>query len=236
MLLRTSYKMKPPTSARLQNGHPLADKLVACYLLNEGSGIKAFDSSGRGKIVTIKGNVDWVPGKLGRCLGFPGQVGDYCSATIKSITGKLSFVCWFKLDSYVESAGLIDGGFETDYLFGFFTGKKVRFYVNGATNFAQSSKADFDTDIEWHQLAGTFDGETIKIYVDGREDGTGESTQYPNGRTTFEIGRYAGLFQMDGKIGNILIYNRALCASEIAWLYINPFLIFERRVWTRMLK
>ena len=227
------YNQKPLPGDLLDYGNWASHNLAGLWFFNEDFGNKVYDLSGNGNTATFGGNVAWVPGKFGSCLNFPGGEFDKGSATIQSITGNFSFVTWFKLNSYVANGAIIDGVYNADYLFGYFTGNKVRFYVNGFNNVAESTKADFDTDIDWHQLAGTFDGQNIRIYIDGVQDGIDASTTYPTGRTTFDIGAYDGSGTLDGKIDHILAYHHGsqppLSASEIVSLYYNPFQMVRTR-------
>lgn len=78
-------------------------------------------------------------------------------------------------------------------------------------------------DGKWHYLAGTYDGSFIRFYVDGTEVGAG--TQWVNtigyGLTTnnnLTIGAYDGTCSLPfpGYIDEVIIWNRALSAEEIA--------------------
>ena len=51
--------LKPPLGARLIPGHPLANGLVGCWLMNEGSGNKVYDLSGNGNSGTLTNGPEW---------------------------------------------------------------------------------------------------------------------------------------------------------------------------------
>ena len=53
------------------------DSVVGVWLLDEGKDNTTRDSSGNGHDGELKGNVNWVEGKFGKALEFPGIVGNY---------------------------------------------------------------------------------------------------------------------------------------------------------------
>jgi len=83
----------------------------------------------------------------------------------------------------------------------------------------------------WHQVVGTFDGVNVKVYVDGLYENSGALVGVIQVQSN-EI--YIGLSETstpgwwNGGIDHILLYNRALSASEISQLYRKPFCTFER--------
>ena len=69
--------IKPPLGAQLNFGHPLAQGLVGCWLMNEGCGPIVYDLSGNGNHGTCENMTGtatsgWVPGKFGHALAFDG--------------------------------------------------------------------------------------------------------------------------------------------------------------------
>jgi hypothetical protein len=77
----------------------------------------------------------------------------------------------------------------------------------------------------WVHIVGTYDGSTIKLYRDNVLDG---SLSYTGGvqydTDGFYIGRRhdaggAGSIYWNGKIGQTMIWNRALTSAEVTELY-----------------
>jgi parallel beta-helix repeat protein len=80
---------------------------------------------------------------------------------------------------------------------------------------------------EWHHFAMVHNGTNIAVYVDGEPKGSGTASFYTSG-TKFRIGDGAsgnndipkrGPF--DGKIDDVMLFNRVLSAGEVEQLYIE---------------
>ncbi len=225
--------LKPARGIQLNKSHPLARGLVGYWLFNEGSGNKVFDLSGNGNEGTITGTApSWYGGKFGFVVMLPGT-DEYITVTdFPGILGGFSISMWIKQNAYVDGCGLLDANGGTDYLFGYFKGNKVRFYVGGFTQFVESSKTDFNTDLNWRHIAGTYDGATIRLYINGVIHGTTKASAVGSSgaETSFEIGVYNLTTYFDGFIDIPSFYKRALSAPEIALIYRKPFCMFERAV------
>ncbi|MBI1969562.1 PQQ-binding-like beta-propeller repeat protein, partial [Candidatus Woesearchaeota archaeon] len=66
---------------------------------------------------------------------------------------------------------------------------------------------------EWHHLVGTYDGQTVRLYVDGLEGSAIPAPNLPldnNGDVTIGGPNHF----MDGRIDEVVIYNRALSLQE----------------------
>ena len=75
---------------------------------------------------------------------------------------------------------------------------------------------------EWAHVAGTWDGSTQKVYINGVENQSGSKTgTITYGSQDVIIGNLEGAtgFYYDGKIGPILVYDKALTATEITQNY-----------------
>ncbi len=117
--------------------------------------------------------------------------------------------------------------------------------INGAVFSIAGNRAGFTTadfiETDWNQYVGRFDGSNIEIFVNSIL-GTTSSTGTING-TNRNIYLGANFFPgtpgssnadrwFDGQIREVSIYNRALSASEIQQLYINPDLpILDDPIW-----
>jgi len=111
------------------------------------------------------------------------------------------------------------------------------FYINPGDETIGSGAKILNTIISnvWTTLAGTYDGVNIKIYQDGILGDTEPLVQaIPNSAWPVIIGGYYSLsYLLPGNIDYVMIYNRALSASEIALLYNKPFCGFR---WTNIIQ
>ena len=80
----------------------------------------------------------------------------------------------------------------------------------------------------WYHIVGTYDGTTARLYVDGVEENSAARTP-ANPSTPLELGGYSnGAGDFDGKIALAYAYERALVASEVAFLYAHPYALITR--------
>ena len=94
--------LKPIRGIRQNKSHPLARGLVGYWLLNEGTGEKAFDLSDNGNTGTLQGDTHFVPGKFGSALDLDGT-GDYVSCGVASnfnITDQITMAAWVSVDDF----------------------------------------------------------------------------------------------------------------------------------------
>lgn len=90
-------------------------------------------------------------------------------------------------------------------------------------------------------VVGTYDGSAsssgIRLYlngnrVDNADDKAGSYTAMHNFSQAAAIGRFLtdSTGYSNGRKNEVCIYNRALSAAEIAWLYSNPYAMFQRQI------
>lgn len=249
MLIRTAYKMKPPPSVRINYGHPLADKLIACWLFNEGSGVTAFDSSGRGHHGTLTGGATWTTGKYGRALDLDGTNGYIAVPDHDDFTPALHPFS-ISMDVYIHDAmgfplankGVYneDGEWRfvvlgDDFIYNLFSDESVDNCQIGRRYDTEMSA--FEN--QWVHLVGTADGGILstgfRIYINGLrvDDRTIEGN--PGSFVTVEnlthdvwLGRYAHTYA-DGVYDNVMMWRRVLTPSDITKLCVNRFCMFERK-------
>ena len=65
--------MEPAVCASIPPVHPLAQRLAGCWLLNEGAGAMAHDTSGHRHSGTFSGAPTWSQGPFGRAVEFDGD-------------------------------------------------------------------------------------------------------------------------------------------------------------------
>jgi len=203
--------------------------LVGYWPLDEGSGNIAYDKSGNGNngtLVNMEAG-DWVDGVSGKALSFDG-VDEYISlpATQDFASATLTIAAWIKADNFATYRGLItikETHF-TDYLV-------IRGNNSGFTLLIEDGnvvKANTDTPAlstgQWIHVAFVQNGSGWKFYLDGELSTlTDETETYCTDHLTISDVRigcsdWASKY-FDGLIDEVLIYNRALSATEIKALY-----------------
>ncbi len=180
---------------------------------------QAADSSGHGRHADLFGDSSWVEGRVGNAISFDG-VGDYAQ-TLTSFpppaTGSVVF--WMKSAGIPSSEQAIFGVRDTWEVLHRTTGI-VQFNVNGASGndiISVSSVAG-----AWHHIVATFSSpdDTYEIYVDGQLDSSGSATMNDQKESFLSFGTRTGSSQYwEGKLDEMQIFNRRLCADEISKMF-----------------
>jgi len=238
-----SGNFKPPLWAQLNLDHPLARGLVGCWLLNETSGNKTHDYSGQGNTGTLTNMNDppiatsgWVPGPHGGALAFDGS-NDYVQCGDVNFpvgASPRTVVVWLQRNSsanFPKYEHPFKYGTSTAYqdfgMYGVVNTKDIEFRGNAY---------DFDTgidldDVLWHQISLVFDGTYLMAYKDAFLISTTNRSLLNtvlSSVTQFRIGMSgSGIESWNGLVSSVSIYNRALSAEEIAYLYAFPFCMYE---------
>jgi len=235
--------IKPPYWKQINHLHPLARGLGGCWLFNEGIGDKLNDLSGNGNYGIING-AEWIPGKDGHALSFNGS-SDYVNcgnASPLALTESYTLVGRFNTD--IDRAGnqfilgrFTDGAYR-GYAFRILTDEKLQYIhrVQGASEGGTlgnliTSRSTYN-DGNWHFVAGVFAvGVGSKMFIDGLLVGadttrTDAIPSYTNSGRLF-VGAQDAIFKrhFEGIIDSAYIYNRALSAEEIKWLYREPYVM-----------
>lgn len=230
------YNQKPLLGTLPNYAHPLTPN-VGAWLFNENSGNKVFDLSGNGNHGTFGAGTaapTWVLGRTGSALEFDGTE-DYVNIPSSSdfdlATGTISF--WTKKKTadteYIFSVIQLPN---TDYFHIVLTGAptgKINVEIEDGnvkkTTLYTDSLRILDTN--WHHIVVTQNGTEMSIYIDGvKSTVTGTNSDYFLDHLTawsVDIGRAREALYYDGIINDVMIYNRALSASEIRQLYIDPY-------------
>jgi hypothetical protein len=224
--------VKPARGLQLSISSELSRDLILCALFNEGSGSRAQDLSGHKVAGTLAGNTTWSPGLFGASLKLDGS-GDYVSFAAKDwmVAGKVTVLAWVnptaieEVNRYVLSKG---DSYVLDAMRGLSGWDYPHFYISG-TRATSSKKLTAGV---FGQLAGTYDGAVIRIYLNGQQTG---STNYTGGIPSSSESLYVAVDKwtaggFNGCISHVMIWKRALSAAEIAYLYREPFCMFEAKV------
>ena len=205
----------------------LTQGLVGYWSLDEGNGQTANDSSGNGNNGTLTNGPKWTTGKNIGALDFDGT-NDYVdlgSGSSLDITSTLTLSAWIKPDvvsgdRHIVAKASSNNVSNRAYFIRAQNANAQFVIVQGGTANAIAQTSAF-TAGQWTHIVGTYDGVTQRIYIDGVEKNSTART----GAIDSETGKaYIGTIfptnaLFDGQIDEVRIYNRALSASEIRFLY-----------------
>ena len=148
--------------------------------------------------------------------------------SIDSITGDLTLSTWIKRSSgVVRDMTIISthqglGDFTRPYDLNIFSSLANFRMGNGVAQFSADSTATL-VDDTWYHLVGTIEGTAMKMYVDGIQAGTATFSGTRQTGIKVIVGAHSttGGRIFRGAIDDARIYNRALSAEEIRYLYNN---------------
>ena len=207
--------------------HLLSYGLVGCWLFNEGSGGQVYDLSGNGLTGTFISAVTWSPGKFGSALDFVGDADYISGAAPPGIVDTITYIAWVKSDlgSSADQTVLrvLDTALNIDNVPG------LRWYPDidmGPVTATYTFIAGI-----WYQVAVTQVGTAYVLYINGIQVGSGATNALDivsgYGVNIGNFNAAGGLWDLDGQIDHVIIYNRVLSVSEVAQLYQEPFRMFE---------
>jgi hypothetical protein len=197
--------------------------LIAHWQFDESSGSIAHDSSGNGKNGALKGNPQWVAGRIGGAIQLDG-VDDYVEVGSVGISGtdQRTIAGWAKASTtdippWTSVFGFVPDG-DTD-------GTYYDIEVDDAGNyivFVGGWGAIFiPVDTQWHHFAANYNGQGGSWFLDGRlidsldgEIGTIDRVRIGTRPSTSNF--------FPGLIDDVRIYNTVLTQAEIKKLMAGP--------------
>lgn len=191
---------------------------LGMWLLEEGSGKKAIDSSGNKNDGDIMGNPKWIDGKFGKALQFNGST-DYVSLPeLPEQSNKpLSVIAWINWEGSTATTRGVWGYTNVATVNSHFeiqsAGMRLRLGNINKTGMTSPPKN------QWSLVCFTYDGNNAKYYLNGAEiDGfSGGSGGILGTRTA--LGHMFGVSDagrfFDGAIDEIAIFNVAIGLQDI---------------------
>jgi hypothetical protein len=214
---------------------------VGCWLFNETSGLIAYDSSGFGNRGTLTNMSNpgtptsgWTSGPNGSALAFDGSndnVGVNSSASLNSPVGAITVYARAFPNTGKADQRIVwrDGSSRIFVLHYNPSGanQQTFYYYQWAGATYQAPSFPTCPPGSWYSLVGTYDGAFAKIYVNGvLGDTHGLIGTIPSANVILYCGT-GGSNSIEGLISDVMIWNRALSAQEVADLYANPYQMFD---------
>ncbi|MFC1782527.1 LamG domain-containing protein [Planctomycetota bacterium] len=210
--------------------------LIAHWRLDETDGATAYDSVGGHDGVVH--NANWTDGKINGALNFDGD-GDYVRTSYEGGPSEYTVALWYNLNEDIDTS-IFDGYLSLVSKTGSHANHdlwNICFYKTGlvlaneksVNNYASVNykPAMFYKD-QWHHVVATGTSTEGRIYFDGELKNT-VSDDFVNGAwddlVPFNIAKpYNNLPErfFNGKIDEVMIFDRVLSAAEIQELYGEP--------------
>jgi hypothetical protein len=214
--------------------------LVAHYSFDEASGAFILDDSGNRRDAQMTGGTWLSDGRFGGALRF--AVGEMASVPgLPKAASGFSVSAWVRLHTFVQTTDDDPGRWGTivsteQGLLGGWEVMIDRSQTTPAVNFAfwkGPDQGDFTgwtiANVplgEWTHVGAVVDknAQLFEFYVNGVERGRSTTTSgILPGSETLTMGQYpAGGRSLDGDVDEIAIWNRALAAAEMEFLYQHP--------------
>jgi len=197
----------------------IQDGLVGHWAMDEGSGDKVADASGKGNDGTAKGT-QWVNGKYGKALQFDGAtsiVDIPYSVDMMPVEGATIAVWLYPTDA---TRSCVVGQFEA-YGLALFTNLQLKSVIWGDDWVMDDITIPMK---EWSHIAMTWDVANAerKIFVNGKQVAEkGDALPIPNVQNDFGIGIWIGWPAAWGDdwfmgiMDDVKLWNRALTAEEV---------------------
>jgi len=225
----TIFHQKPLLGQQINWSHPLARGLVACWLMNEGSGNRIYDLSGNKNDGIFVGDTKWVSGETGQALKFDRA---YDSVSINRDLGvytNISISAWIKYDNEADFKTIVGSySSSTPPIWFVIALNDIKLYRG---NYSESYSLHSNI---WYHVVGIVEGidatKDAEIYVNGVKvvDTDNIAGDMGADKGNFRIGQLEQAHFFGGIIDEVRIWNRALSSIEVAYLYREPYAMFEQ--------
>ncbi len=224
-------------------GPGLLNDLIGYWRLDDGAGSATAHDwsswSNNGTLVDLDPASAWVTGGpegVALSVAGKGYVNVADSSSIDSITTQVTTAAWIYLDQMntdfaTAISRQIGTGFGQQYHLSINPMQQAAFYLTSPTKLAYLTSPSAMPLQTWIHLAGTWDGSEARLYVNGTEVTTAQVSGPLSAETNPVVlaGNGNGSSRtvselVPGRLGDIMLYRRALAADEIARLASGPLL------------
>lgn len=240
-----------PLGTPLNKSNNLSQRVSGVWAMNEGGGLKSMDGYSN-NFGTLANGAIYQKYTKGSCVFFDGtddtvnNIGQLSTYSFIMNTQVFTVSMWIQFNSNTARQTLFatvnsivgNKGFVLLYENGAGAGTKAFRYVEGNGGVVQIVVVTPDniiTDANWHNvvITGNGSGNTISFYIDSILT----TSTYTTSFTGFTAGDVTNKLQFgaappsaipfNGRMNNIMIYNRTLSATEVRQLYINPYQMYQ---------
>ena len=221
-------KLKP-SYPRLRRDHPLANGLAGAWILSDGGGNVATDSSDWSRDGELENSPAWSPGRTGWSLKFEAATAD--RVRVPEVSGLFAGDFSISCEAFADGTGnrsLIGNG-EVGQ------GVRIRLDANNRYDFRiGSSNLSFSGATvvplkTWHQITVTRIGLSITAYLDGNQYGTVSNASDGSGPDLLIGDVSFGSAVWSGRISYAIAHYRGMPAEEVSELHADPFAMFRTR-------
>lgn len=234
--------LKPPVGCLINPAHPLSVGMAGCWVFNEGSGSTANDSSGNGNHGSIVGGPVWTDNGL-TLDGSNDRIectNPFLPRFSNALSSTVAFRC--KVLSAPAARGMLYCGASGFNSLG--KGLSVRIQSASTARFAYTIADGVGTGNRTNEAVGpainswvshVFSYSAVDFlgtcYVDGAFSGQGNYAGEVDVTNTYQL--FIGYNEngyINADLSDVMIWNRALSAAEIASLYADPYQMFRRPI------
>ncbi len=214
------------TTERVAHGEPIQG-MVSYWWFDEGKGTVVYDSIGTNH-GTIVGDPVWTSGQADNALDFNGA-SDYVQVsnvsgfeTIGEPGSNVTIAAWIRKPTQNHNWDTIVC--TEAFRFQISDDKKIRWeWTNGRTRDSSYSSGEISLN-EWCHVVATKQGNNITFYINGNLDNSDINSRPTRAISSLEIGKnsLSGVGHddfFDGAIDELMIFDRALTATEIQQIY-----------------
>jgi hypothetical protein len=243
--MRFSQTQKPPLGAQINRAHPLAKRLVGCWLMNEGSGNSSRDSSLNNNSLVFDATTPpvWYPGgiKIASLNSLMYAPADLWGGQ-REFTVALKWRYNTAIDAVKHIFSVSTAASELDFVIYNTTLAYMGVYLDtdlgnvDTVSFTEGQYlltlgTTYNMAVSWSARTGL-----IKIYIDGllvrTLARTGNVTPATAGNRFYFGNRADYARDSYSSYENTYFWTRELSPQEVAQLYQFPYAMFERRpVW-----
>ena len=194
----------------------LADDTISYYALEN-----LTDSTGNGYTLTNVGATGGATGKIDDAYSFDGT-NDYMSSAPSFSSNTISISFWAKSDTTNADKVIVmisDGS--SNNMFGVYVLSDGTLQVYDRRDGSTYSDGGSSYDTGWHHYVITHTGSTGTLYKDGSSVLVAASDSNSVDWSTLHIGKKtdAGIYYFDGLIDEVIIFDVALTADNVIYLY-----------------
>jgi hypothetical protein len=227
--------IKPLRGTQLNRTHPLARGLVRAWIMNENGGTLIYDRCAR-IAANFSGAPTWAAGKYGsriECDGTDDSIDNTAILPITSYPFTIIVSAVRCSGSYSNWYGVYQSGvsLQRAAIYCSSTGFLTGIVQSGSSGGLSSTTSFAIGDEYWGAFVG-YSSSNRSMFVNGRfEANTTAGKNFPASPNTESFARTwdgASPSYYAAKFNFVYAYNRALTDAEIAWLYREPFAMFEQ--------